>query len=345
MKRGLPTFDDLRLAACAWRGKRVVVLGDMILDEFIYGRTGRVSREAPVVIVRYDGSEWMPGGAANAAQNVVALGGAAIAVSIIGDDEAGGRLRAIFREKGMSTRGLVVQRGARTTTKTRVMAGDYHAQRQQVVRIDREGDAPAGRRTEDRALAAFEAAIERAEAVLMSDYHQRLFTERLIAETLRMCRARGVPVVADSRRRLALFRGVAAATPNEVEAARTALIEPGDNAALERIGRRLVRMLRARSVLVTRGRFGMALFEPGKRMRSIDVVGSRAATDVTGAGDTVAAATALTLAAGYGMAVAMRLANIAASIVVMKRGTAVASPEEVLATIDALERGERSSAG
>ncbi len=344
MKGKHPAYDDLRLAACAWLGKRVAVLGDMILDEFVYGRTGRVSREAPVVIVQYDGSEWMPGGAANAAQNVVALGGDAIPVSIIGDDEAGGRLRDILGSRGMTLRGLVAGRGIPTTTKTRVMAGDYHAQRQQVVRIDREGSAPADRRLEDRLLAAFAAAIGKADAALLSDYHQHLFTDRVAAESIRLCRAKGIPVVVDSRRRLHLFRGATSATPNEVEAARAALVEPGDEGSLERIGRKLLRTLRAKSVLVTRGRFGMALFEPGRRIRSIDVVGSRAATDVTGAGDTVAAATALTLAAGYDMTIAMHLANIAASIVVMKRGTAVASTSEVLATIDGLERGERSPA-
>ena len=154
-----------------------------------------------------------------------------------------------------------------------------------------------------------------------------------------------MPVVVDSRRRLATFRGATAATPNEVEAARAAGLEPADGAALELIGRRLLRTLAARAVLVTRGRFGMALFEPGKRTLAIDVVGSRAAADVTGAGDTVAAAMALALAAGCGMAAAMHIANIAASIVVMKRGTAVASTAEVLGAIDALERGERSPAG
>ncbi len=345
MKRLRPSFDDLRLAACAWLGRRVVVFGDMILDEFVYGRTGRVSREAPVVIVRYDGSEWMPGGAANAAQNISALGGVAVPVSVVGGDEAGARLRGILAARGMPRRGLVEARALRTTTKTRVMAGDFHAQRQQVVRIDREEEEPLSRRLEDRVLAALERELARCEAVLMSDYDQRLFSERVAIEAMRMCRARGVPVVVDSRRRLPIFRGAAAATPNEVEAARAAGLEPGDGAALERIGRRLLRTLAARSVLVTRGRFGMALFEPGKRTLAIDVVGSRAATDVTGAGDTVAAATALTLAAGGDMRTAMRLANVAASIVVMKRGTAVASTAEVLGTIDALERVERSSAG
>ncbi len=345
MKHRKPSFDDLRLAVCALLGKRVIVFGDMILDEFVYGRTGRVSREAPVVIVRYDGSEWMPGGAANAAQNVAALGGAAVPVSVVGDDEAGSRLGEILRGSGMPRRGLVAGRGLRTTTKTRVMAGDFHAQRQQVVRIDREEDAPLPPRLEDRVLAALDRELGRAEAVLMSDYHQRLFTDRVIVESVRLCRTRGVPVVVDSRRRLATFRGATAATPNEVEAARAAGLESADGAALELIGRRLLRTLAARAVLVTRGRFGMALFEPGKRTLAIDVVGSRAAADVTGAGDTVAAAMALALAAGCGMAAAMHIANIAASIVVMKRGTAVASTAEVLGAIDALERGERSPAG
>jgi len=131
-------FQALRSAIGSWNGKRVLILGDMILDEFILGRTDRVSREAPVVIVRYDGVGYSPGGAANAAQNVVAFGGVAVPVSVIGDDHSGECLASLLRDRGMTVKHLLVEKGLVTTTKTRVMAGDFHAQRQQVVRIDRE---------------------------------------------------------------------------------------------------------------------------------------------------------------------------------------------------------------
>jgi rfaE bifunctional protein kinase chain/domain len=329
----------LRSAVESLAGKRVLVLGDMILDEFVFGRTERVSREAPVVIVRYDDTGYSPGGAANAAQNVAALGGTAVPVSVVGADVSGERLASLLRSRGVGVRHLVVERGRITATKTRIMAGDFHAQRQQVLRIDRGEDGPISRRAEERMLAIFEREVRRAGAVLLSDYHQQCFTPRVIKETISLCRAHRVPAVVDSRFRLGEFKGITVATPNEVEAAQAAGIELGSRGALERIGRRLLRRLAARAILVTRGRFGMTLFEPVRKSVSAEVVGSSEATDVTGAGDTVAAVVALALAAGQTMVGAMRLANIAASIVVMKRGTAVASREEMVRAIDELERG------
>jgi len=335
-------FERLRKAVASWIGTRVLILGDVILDEFILGRTDRVSREAPVVIVRYDGVCYSPGGAANAAQNVAALGGTAVPVSIIGDDDSGRRLAALLRGRGMGVGNLVVEKGLRTTTKTRVMAGDFHAQRQQVVRIDREQEAPVSRRSENRVIALLEKEVQRADVALLSDYHQHCFTARIIKESIARCRAARVPVVVDSRFRLNEFKGATVAVPNEVEAAAATGIELSDARTLERIGRRLLQRLSAKSILITRGKFGMMLCEPRRKSRSMDVVGSTEATDVTGAGDTVAAAVALTLASGEDMSVAMELANIAASIVVMQRGTAVASPQEVLLVIDSLERGGES---
>lgn len=335
--RGRDSFcEGLRRGVNAWKRVRVLVLGDMILDEFVLGRTDRVSREAPVVIVRYDATTYSPGGAANAAQNVAALGGRALPVSVIGADSGGATLRSLLEERGMSARCLVAVRDMPTTVKTRVMAGDFHSQRQQIVRIDREREGPIGRRAAERIRSMCEREIPRSDAVLLSDYHQGLFSPEIIRTAVVLSRRAGVPVVVDSRYQLTRFKGVTTATPNEVEAAAAALIPLGGDAALKRIGRSLLARLAARSVLVTRGRFGMRLFERGKRSVSVDVVGSPEATDVTGAGDTVAAAVALSLGAGLDMRAAMHLANVAASIVVMKRGTAVASAEELLERIDEL---------
>ncbi|MDD4856662.1 MAG: PfkB family carbohydrate kinase [Candidatus Krumholzibacteria bacterium] len=342
MKRRVYDLEKMRSVVHGWKGKRVVVLGDVILDEFILGRANRVSREAPVVIVRYDKSIYSPGGAANAAQNIAALGGIAIPVAVIGDDESGSRLCGLLREMGVTTRNLIATRGLLTTTKTRIMAGDFHAQRQQVVRIDREQDGSIPQPLENRLLAIFERELARADAVLMSDYHQLLFTRRIIGNSIAMCRAARVPVMVDSRFRLNDFSGLTIATPNEVEAAHAAGIDLSRGESLDRIGRRLLKRLSARAILVTRGKFGMTLFERGKRSLSVDVVGSMEATDVTGAGDTVAAAVSLTVAAGHTMPLAMTCANCAASIVVMKRGTAVASPAEILEVMERLELDERS---
>jgi rfaE bifunctional protein kinase chain/domain len=310
----------------------------MILDEFMHGRTDRVSREAPVVIVRYEGSTYCPGGAANAAQNVAALGGVSVPIGVVGDDGAAGRLAALFEERGISPRGLVSAAGRITTSKIRVSAGDFHAQHQQIVRIDKERGRPLRRAERERLLRLLAREAARSDAVILSDYHQDLFDGDVAQRAVALCREARVPVVADSRFRLPRFRGVTSATPNEVEAAEAAGAEPADELALERVGRTLLKRLSASSLLITRGRFGMSLFERRRKTRSIGVFGHPEATDVTGAGDTVVAAVALTLAAGGGMGAAMHLANAAASRVVMKRGTAVTSVTEIEELLDGIER-------
>lgn len=329
MTKRNPTAADPPSSLRAWRGKRIVILGDMILDEFIYGRSERVSREAPVVIVRYDDSAYMPGGGANAAQNVAALGGTAVPIGVVGADEAAAHLTSLLRDRGVSVRGLIAAPERVTTAKIRVMAGDYHAQRQQIVRIDKERRHPLPAAVERKVLDAFKREIAAADAVILSDYHQDLFRERVIRRSIDLCRATRVPAVADSRFRLSLFTGVTAATPNEVEASHAVGAALNGEIALERVGRSLLRRLSAMSVLVTRGRFGMSLFQKRRRTRSVDVLGSSEATDVTGAGDTVVSVIALALAAGIDMPTAMILANAAAARVVMKRGTAVTSVAEI----------------
>jgi len=323
-----------------WRGMRIVVFGDMILDEFLYGVTDRVSREAPVVIVRYDGSSFAAGGAANAALNVASLGGRAVPVGFIGGDQAGARLRSILGGAGAAVGALKIFKGRPTTNKMRVMAGDYHAQRQQMLRIDREQGSPLSAGQEQSLFRAFERELERAAAVVLSDYNQGALTDGMIARAVRLCRSARVPVIADSRSRLPLFKGVTTATPNEVEAAAAAGIELDEEEVVGKIGRKLLRKLSASSILVTRGRFGMSLFERGRRMRSVPVIGSEEATDVTGAGDTVVSIVALTLAAGGDMETAMHMANAAASIVVMKRGTAAVDVSELRSLISRIRDGE-----
>ena len=188
-----------------------------------------------------------------------------------------------------------------------------------------------------RALRALERALGAADAVILSDYNQDLLDEGVVRHAVSLCRRSRVPVIADSRFRLSLYRGVTSATPNEVEASQAAGVPLSDGPALEGIGRRLLKSLSASSVLVTRGRFGMSLFEKRRRTRSVGVLGSSEATDVTGAGDTVVSAVALTLAASGSMTEAMMLANAAAARVVMKRGTAVTSVPEILGLLDESE--------
>jgi rfaE bifunctional protein kinase chain/domain len=306
----------------------------MILDEYIHGRTDRVSREAPVVIVRYEGSTFAPGGAANAAQNVAALGGVAVPIGVVGADDAADRLAGLLEDRGVSTRGLVAAAGRVTTSKIRVSAGDYHAQHQQIVRIDKERRRPLTRPVRERLLRLIAREADRADAVILSDYHQDIFDGGIAPRAVAVCRKARVPVIADSRFRLPDFEGVTAATPNEVEAAEAAGAVVTDELALETVGRSLLKRLSASAILITRGRFGMSLFERRRRTRSIGVFGHPEATDVTGAGDTVVSAVALTLAGGGKMRAAMHLANAAAARVVMKRGTAVTSAAEIEELLD-----------
>lgn len=328
---------------------RVVVAGDLIADEFLYGRVERVSREAPVLILKYDTTEIVPGGAGNAANNVVALGARVKVVGTVGYDDAGRRLLDALPSRA-NTRGVVRVRGYVTPVKTRVLAGGVHSAKQQVVRIDRTGPAltlrqhaAAVRRVED----ALAAALATADAVIVSDYGSGVYTPELIARAEAKAAGRGangtrravdptyvgrVPMIlVDSRYGLAGFRGVTACTPNEAEVESLLGITIGDDpVALEKAGRALLRKLQSRAVLITRGSRGMALFEPGRPTDHIPIVGSDQIADVTGAGDTVIATFALALASGATFGEAARLANHAGGLVVMKRGTATVSADELL---------------
>ena len=331
---------------------RIVVAGDLIADEFLYGRVERVSREAPVLILKYDATEIVPGGAGNAANNVVALGARVRVVGTIGYDDAGRRLLEALPSKA-NTRGVVRARGYVTPVKTRVLAGGVHSAKQQVVRIDRVGPAltksqlaAVARRVED----ALAAALSNADVVIVSDYGSGLYTPELIrraeAKAAGQRREAARPpvdptyvgrvpmILVDSRYGLSGFRGVTACTPNESEVEELLGVTIGDDpVALEKAGRAFLRKLQSRAVLITRGSRGMALFEPGRQTDHIPIVGSDQIADVTGAGDTVIATFGLALASGATFGEAARLANYAGGLVVMKRGTATVSATELIASL------------
>jgi rfaE bifunctional protein kinase chain/domain len=311
----------------ALAGRKVAVVGDLIADEFIYGRVSRVSREAPVLILTYDTTEIVPGGAGNAARNVAALGGEAHAVGIVGRDEAGARMLESL-SRTVNTRRVLRPVGYRTPTKTRILAGGIHSAKQQIVRIDRASNQSAStarQSIEARALAA----TRGADALLVSDYGSGLVTPRLGAR-LRRAIASGRPVLVDSRYGLERYRGMAACTPNESEVEQLLGVRIGDDTRiLERAGREMLARTGARAVLVTRGSRGMALFERNQPTAHIGIFGSDEIADVTGAGDTVIATMTLALAAGASFYEAARLANYAGGLVVMKRGTATVSAREL----------------
>ena len=332
-KRRPAAADTARLLTIVdgFAGVRVAVFGDLLADEFIYGEISRVSREAPVLILDYDSTEIVPGGAGNAASNVAALGGSPIAVGVAGRDETGQRLIEALDGR-VDIRGVVRPAEFRTPTKTRILAGGVHSAKQQVVRIDRAAVA-AG----DRHHAAIEPKLRRAaarsDAILVSDYGSGLVSPRLVS-ALRRGLPQGVPILVDSRYALLEFRGMTTCTPNESEVEQLLGIRIGENLrVLERAGRALLDRTRAQAVLVTRGSRGMALFERNRQTVHIPIHGSDQIADVTGAGDTVIATMTLALAAGAGFEEAAHLANCAGGLVVMKRGTATVSAAELRAAI------------
>ena len=325
--------ERLLVLVDGFSGRRVLVLGDLIADEFIYGEVSRVSREAPVLILKYDATQILAGGAGNAANNVAALGGRATLSGLVGSDAEGRRMLASFH-RGVDKTYVIRARQYRTPVKTRILAGGVHAARQQVVRIDRDTGWPLDE-TVSRALAKkIEPALDNCDAVLLSDYGSGLITPAL-ADLVRRAlarrkRRRAIPVLLDSRYRLFDYRGLTTCTPNEseVEAALGVQIDD-DLDALERAGRLLLRRTGMQAVLITRGSRGMALFQPKQPTVHVPIFGADEVTDVTGAGDTVNATFGLALAAGASFYEAARLANYAGGLVVMKRGTATVSAKEL----------------
>ncbi|MFN2444882.1 MAG: bifunctional heptose 7-phosphate kinase/heptose 1-phosphate adenyltransferase [Vicinamibacterales bacterium] len=330
-----PATDRLLEIIARFRSCSLLVLGDLIADEYVYGHVARVSREAPVLILEYDSTEVVAGGAGNAASNVAALGGRARLAALLGRDEAGRRLLATL-PRGVDPRGIVRPVSYRTPVKTRILAGGIHSAKQQVVRIDRRSSGPVDA---DQRAAVERAALEAApavDAVIVSDYGAGLVQPRTVSRVARAARAgrRRVPVLVDSRYALTRFSGLTACTPNESEVEQVLGVTIDDRLdVLESAGRTLLERTRMEAVLITRGGRGMALFEPHRPTVHIEIHGSDQIADVTGAGDTVMATLTLALAAGGTVEEAARLANYAGGLVVMKRGTATVSAGELAGAV------------
>lgn len=309
----------------AMRGVRVFVLGDVMLDEFLWGKVARISPEAPVPVVEVTGQSFRLGGAANVAGNVRALGGAAVLAGVVGEDGAADRLREALDGAGVMAH-LMVDRERPTTLKTRIVA---HSQ--QVVRADREKATDIPTALEDTLLERVREELGRCRALVISDYQKGVVTARLLGKVLALARRRGLPVLVDPKlRHFALYRRVSVVTPNQGEAERATGLSLRDEDGVAAAGRRILSMLGCGAVLITRGEHGMSLFERDRRPVHIPTA-ARAVFDVTGAGDSVIATMALAVAAGARPAEAAVLANQAAGVVVGKVGTSEASPAEVLA--------------
>ena len=317
-------------------GLRVAVFGDLIVDEFIYGQISRVSREAPVLILEYDSTELVPGGAGNAANNVAALGGRAAAIGVTGQDEPGRRLIDAMAGR-IDVRGVITHSGLITPTKTRILAGGVHSAKQQVVRVDRAPQQSFPDDLRERLARRFASVIGRCDALLVSDYGTGLVLPSVVSAAQKFLRSPGkrrAPVLVDSRDALLKFRRMTTCTPNESEVEQLLGVKIGENSrVLERAGRELLTRTAAAALLITRGSRGMALFQPERPTVHIPIFGSDQIADVTGAGDTVIATMTLALAAGASYEEAAHLANYAGGLVVMKRGTATITAEELKSAI------------
>lgn len=310
--------------------KTIAVIGDLVADQYLSGSIARVSREAPVFILRHNETRTLPGAAANTAANIAALGAAVLAVGVIGDDANGEALCGALEQANVAADMIQRVPGWKTPTKVRVLAAHQHAIHQQVIRIDYEPEKELDSPFADRLIDAAIEACAAADAVVISDYNYGTATPRLFDAVKLAANERKIPLVVDSRFRLAEFAGATSATPNQDEVDQ--LVEDGGSVPqLEALCRRL----EFRSLLVTRGNNGMLMVRPGQQAVEIPAVGSLDAVDVTGAGDTVTAAYSLGLACGFDEVDAARLANHAGGLVVMKRGTAVVTAEELAASITA----------
>jgi rfaE bifunctional protein kinase chain/domain len=341
MTKRLKEAERLRKIIEAFPKVTITVLGDLVADEFVYGEISRVSREAPVLILKHRERTVVPGGGANAVNNLADLGVNVLPVGAIGDDEPGRMLLKIFRHKRIPVSGVIKDKSYTTVTKTRILAGMTHNTRQQVVRVDREPEsAPNRHLTRELFLAAREY-LRASDGLLVSDYGYGSATPTIV-DALRSsgrrkdssARALPLPVILDSRYRMLEYSGATSATPNEAEVEAALGIHIGqDWEKLSAAGLDIMERMKLQSLLITRGRDGMVAFEQNHAPVDIPIFGSDEVADVTGAGDTVIAAFSAALAAGASTKEAAQLANYAGGIVVMKRGTATVSGEELLSAI------------
>jgi rfaE bifunctional protein kinase chain/domain len=322
----------------SFSGRKVLLVGDLVADHYIHGKSSRISREAPVIILKYQSESVIPGQAGNTAANIAALGGEARLVGVIGDDRRGNELYDALGEAGIKLDGIVRSADGATLTKTRILAGGRHTAMQQVIRIDDDDRLPGGTAEQDAVIANMKASADWAEAIIVSDYGYGVVTEQTWALAREISTRRSIPLVLDSRYSLTRWTGATLITPNEEEAlaAASGLAGPGDICS---VGETLRELTQCAHLIITRGNEGMMLFNGHETPRQLPVFGSTECTDVTGAGDTVVATATLALASGADAYTAMVLSNLAGALVVMKLGTATTNQDEMKAKMGLVKLG------
>ncbi|MEK6646475.1 MAG: PfkB family carbohydrate kinase [Candidatus Firestonebacteria bacterium] len=324
-------MDKLISVLKKFKRKKILILGDILADEYIYGETSRLSREAPVLILKYDRRIILPGGAGNCANNISALGASSYLIGVIGDDREGKELLNVLKSHNVDVSGIVQDKNECTTVKTRIMAGGHHTSRQQVIRIDKERKSKITLSVEAKLLNKIKEIINKIDAIIISDYDQQgVLTQNIREQVLHLAKTKKKTVVVDSRYNILEFSGATVLTPSESELAQALGVTlDNDNKEIEKAGRLLLNKTNPQAVLVTRGSLGMSLFEKNGKIMHIPVCGTDEVADVTGAGDTVTSVFTLALASHLTFSEAAKLSNYAGGIVVMKRGTATANTDEL----------------
>ncbi|MBI5375222.1 MAG: hypothetical protein HZA77_07285 [Candidatus Schekmanbacteria bacterium] len=334
----IPT-SRLKQILSGFSKKKIAAVGDFIADEYIYGNTSRVSREAPVLILKFDQRDVFPGGCGNACFNLHALGSRAIPFGVIGKDTPGKRLLKLLESNEINTDGMIEDLSRMTTRKARILAGSHHTTKQQVIRIDYETEKDINPGVEKKLIRSLEMIIPNIDALLVSDYGLGTITDGVREFINSAAAKKKIIVTVDSRFSLHKFTNVTALTPNESEASEASGTEIGDDTkSLLESGAKLMEKTDADSLLITRGRKGMSLFKKDGSVFDIPVYGTDEIADVTGAGDTVISTFTLALACNASFEEAMLLADLAGGIVVMKRGTATVSADELIEAVDDTDR-------
>lgn len=320
------------------KDKKVLVVGDLAIDEMIYGDTERISREAPVLILLHNNTKIILGGGSNAAHNISALNnGKAGVIGVIGDDYHAPILENAFKKANIDTNYLVTDKNRHTTVKTRISGTCSQSISQQIVRIDRQTTEPLSAETEAKVIKKLEKAIPNYDAIILSDYHLGTLTQPVVDKAIELAKKYNKIITVDAQKSLNKYQGVTAMTPNQPDTEKFVGYFIKDEESLVKAGKDVISDTNAEMVLITRGDKGMVLFEKNEKVTRIPVFNKKDVFDVTGAGDTVIAAFTLALAAGFEPKYAAVIGNIAASIVIRHYGCATTTVEEIIENLKIMD--------
>ena len=321
------------------KNTKVLIIGDLAMDEMVYGDTERISREAPVLILLHTETKNLLGAASNAAHNASAINSGKVSViGVLGEDYQADQLKEAFKNANINTEYLVYDASRKTTTKTRISGSCSQSVTQQIVRIDRQTSAPISKETEDKVIAQMEKAIPLHDAIILSDYHIGVLTQRIIDIAIKLANEHNKVIVADIQKNFDKYKGVTSLTPNLPDTQKFLGFGLNSKGDFEKAGTILQNMIRPKSILVTCGDRGMMVIEPDYKITEIPVFNKSHVFDVTGAGDTVTAIYTMALSIGAEPVYAAVIGNIAASIVIKQFGCATTTIDELLEMVEKKEK-------